>query len=134
MRKELEIIEKIEAWLEGRLSPEETAQFETRMANDPALQAEVELQRQLMTGIDRASLKEQVRTAKKRYTLHRQFIRWGLGALAVAALVLALLYSKYGSHTNTYPVPLPTQSWQINPARDTVIETKKGIVLAIPAH
>jgi len=156
MRKELELIEKIEAYLQGRLSPAETQAFEEQMAGDPALQDEVELQRQLMTGIDRAGLREEVAKARKRYTLQQRLVKWGLGGLAAAAVTVGLLY--YLSHADklhsqhTYQdatLPdyneagkkkwadadkyLPAQSYLIDPDRDTVIETEKGIVLAIPA-
>lgn len=141
MRKELETIEKIEAYLEGRLSPDETRQFETQLANDPGLQKEVELQRQLMMGIDRATLKQQVHTAKKNYYLRRNIFRWGLGGIVAAAVITALLYSTGSHHTHidtraesSRDTTLPTQSYLIDPSRDTVIETPKGIVMAIPAH
>lgn len=154
MRKELELIEKIEAYLQGRLSPAETQEFEQQLAGDAHLRTEVELQRQLMTGIQRASLREQVLTAKKRFHFLRRMTRWGLGGLAVAAAVAALLYYKHSSHPYKV-VPdaglpalnesgdtlwadadkyLPAQTWLIAAGRDTVIETRKGIVLAIPAQ
>ena len=101
MRKELEIIEKIEAYLEGSLSPDETRQFETQLANDPGLQKEVELQRQLMMGIDRAQLKQEVRTAKKNYFLRRNILRWGLGGLIILLLAIALIY--YKGHPSPHP-------------------------------
>ncbi|MDO6432988.1 hypothetical protein Q4E93_20435 [Flavitalea sp. BT771] len=168
MRKELELIEKIEAYLQGRLSPAETQTFEEQIAGDPALQAEVELQRQLMTGIDRAGLKEEVLTAKKRYTIRQRILKWGLGGLIVAAVIAALLYYKHIPifHNATQPDPSGTQQvpnlpilrpadsaaivsayvdahgkkdsmlqpFFLNVSRDTVIETKKGIVLSIPAN
>jgi len=141
MRKELEIIEKIEAYLEGRLSPDENRQFETQLTNDPGLQKEVELQRQLMMGIDRATLKQQVRSAKKSYYLRRNIFRWGLGGIVAAAVITALLYSMGPRHKHidtpqklSRDTTLPLQSYNIDPSRDSVIETTKGIVMAIPAH
>ena len=155
MRKELELIEKIEAYLQHRLSPAETKEFEQQLVSDPQLQAEVELQRQLMTGIQRASLREQVRTAKKRFNFRRRMTQWGFGGLVVAITVSALLYYKHSSHPSPTAHPdtsfpalnesgdtlwtdadkyLPAQTYLISTGRDTVIETRKGIVLAIPAH
>ena len=154
MRKELELIEKIEAYLQGRLSPAETEQFERQLADDPQLLTEVELQRQLMTGIQRASLRGSVLKAKKRYVFRRQFLKWGLGGLGTAGLIASLLYYQTSRNNVTlYEVNklpayneagerqwvdadrrLPAQTYLINASRDTVIETKKGIVLAISSR
>jgi len=169
MRKELELIEKIEAYLQGRLSPAETQAFEEQMAGDPSLQAEVELQRQLMTGIDRTGLREEVVKARKRYTIRQRILKWGLGGLIIAAVAGALLYHQHtftpATHGAARPVPsgirqLPNlnlkpadsaaivsayveahgkkdttlQPFFLNTSRDTVIETKKGIVLSVAAN
>ncbi|MEZ0540203.1 anti-sigma factor [Fibrella arboris] len=46
-----ELLEQIGAYLSGRLTTDETARFAARLAQDPALQQEVALQRELKDGI-----------------------------------------------------------------------------------
>lgn len=108
-----------------------------------------------MTGIQRAGLREEVLTAKKRFYFRRRLTQWGFGGLVIVLAIAFLLYYKYSSHP--YPVThpadslpslneagdtlwadadkyLPAQTYMVTTGHDTVIETRKGIVLSIPAH
>ena len=51
MRTELELIQKIEAWLDGSMSAEEQRLFEENMLRDAHLLGEVRLQQEIMNGI-----------------------------------------------------------------------------------
>ena len=75
MRKELELTEQIERYLQGQLSGTEKTAFEEQMAGDPALREAVQLQRQLIMGIERATLKQKVQQAGKRFNTIRRFTR-----------------------------------------------------------
>lgn len=162
MRKELEQMEQIERYLSGQLSAAERLAFEQRIANDPELQEEVRLQQEVMNGIERAALKQQTQQAAKRFHRGRGFTRWGLSGLCAVIILAAILYAagKIGTHSSgpatmqqaeqaqTLPGHneqggtdwadadrrLRPQTFVLNAASDTVIETKGGMVLAIPAN
>ncbi len=155
MRKELELIQQIEDYLSDRLSAEEKAAFESRLANDAQLQQEVRLQQEVMQAVARTSLKQQIQQAGKQFIRRRQFTRWGLGGLAVVVVGAVILYfvMNTGHHATAYDGELlpqynelgtkewadadkniPAQVFTIQAGRDTVIETRGGIVLAIPAN
>jgi hypothetical protein len=155
MRKELEQIKTIEDYLENRLSAEEKARFEDQLANDPQLKEAVQLQQQVMQGVQRAALKQQVQQAGQQFMRWRNFTRWGLGGLSVVIIGAIALYVTIGSGKQTTgyegtQLPafneageqlwadadkhIPAQVFTIQAGKDTVIETKKGIVLAVPAN
>jgi len=155
MRNELELMEKIERYLRHQLSAEEKAAFEQQMANDPALQEDVKLQQEVMKGIERASLQQHIQQAKIQFRRGRNFTRWGSAGLGVAILVTAIWYYTHQKDQAATPYTgkeLPAynetggQQWAsadsnimaqvfaINAAQDTVIETKGGMVIAVPAN
>lgn len=154
MRPELEVIERIEQYLRGELSPADKATFETQLAADPALREQMSLQQDVMRGVERAELKQKIATAKGHYITGKNFMRWGLGGLgAIVILVAAFLFYKsqqYHNVYNEYSLPeynekgemlwsdadknIPAQTFNIDASKDTVIETKGGIVMAIPAN
>jgi hypothetical protein len=151
MRKELEAIEKIERYLKNQLSEVDKEAFEKQMEQDPKLREEVNIQREIMQGIGRVVLKQQIKNAYKKYMLHKALIKIGLITATVVCVGLAILYfhfkneshSKYGNEelknqeinesANAYQL-LPSQKFTINASKDTVIETDGGITFAIPAN
>src|SRR4029079_8925214 len=91
--------------------------------------------------------------AGKNFNSGRSFTKWGLGGLGVVVIVgTILLYTNRSHHrpyeNNTLPEyneqgekqwsdadkHIPAQTFIIDAAKDTVIETKGGIVMAIPAN
>ena len=58
MRSELLLIEKIEHYLEGTLSSHEHAAFEKQIASNIELQNEVSLQKEIIRGLQRSTLKK----------------------------------------------------------------------------
>ncbi|WP_315821202.1 hypothetical protein [Paraflavitalea speifideaquila] len=155
MRKELELIQQIEDYLSDQLPAEEKAAFEAQLTNDPQLQEAVQLQQEVMQGVARTALRQQIQQAGKQFIRWRHFTRWGLGGFGIlisGALVLYLVMNN-GHHTGSYEgkqLPqynevgtkewadadkhIAAQAFTIHAGRDTVIETKGGIVMAIPAN
>lgn len=147
MRTELEQIKKIESYLNGELSEKEKAAFEERLTHEPGLMEEVELQRDLLKGIQRAALNQKVQGAGRRFHRLRNFRNWGGGGLLVlvAIGVLFLIARKTGGPSalsglnnipeKNQPVPdrnIKPQVFSIDLSHDTVVETRGGIVLSIP--
>jgi cytochrome c551/c552 len=153
MRPELELIEKIEDFLKGRLSAEEMAAFRMQIAADPELQEKVRLQEDVMKGLERASLTQKVKNAGRSYHYGKGFRKWGWGgaatAVVVASTVLLFNYWKGNNHKIEGPLSqyneagkkewadadrrIMPQVFTINGSRDTIIETKGGIIFSIPA-
>ena len=145
MRKELELIEKIESYLDGSLSADEKTAFENEMSANPVLREEVRLQQEIMTGLKRSAWTSKVQQAGRRFKRWERFKRWGSIGLGLVVLSAAVLYF---SRTPTRPADagemlswlsglstaLPTQTFILEGSRDTVVETRGGIVLSIPAN
>jgi hypothetical protein len=156
MSPRLELTEIIEKYLLNELSPQERAEFESRMRTDAKLKLEVDLQREVMTGIERAALKQKAQKAWKQYKTGKNLWNWGLSGLAVILAAGAVLYYMNSDpHHHFYSgseggVPalnekgetawadadriLPPQIFSIEAHKDTVIVTQGGIVMAIPAN
>ena len=111
MRPELELIEKIEGYLKGRLSAEEMAAFRKQIAADPELQEKVKLQEDVMKGLERASLSQKVKSAGKAFHYGKAIRRWGWGGAATAVVVTAsvLLFNK-GEKRYDGPISLYNES------------------------
>lgn len=155
MRNELELMEKIEQYLNDQLSPDEKTAFEQQMAADPTLREDVLLQQELMKGIERAHLTQQIQQAKTRFKQIRNFTKWGLTGLGIA-IILGVVYYYVHKNNNAQQVyegkALPAyneagekqwadadsnitaQVFSLQAGRDTVIETKAGITVSIPAN
>lgn len=162
MRPELELIEKIEQYLNKRLGPQETAAFETQMAADARLREAVEEQRVLLLGMARIKARQQVARAAMQYHGRIRLMRIGIGAVAVSIVVVSVLYFAglkfHGKATNAMAAAayngttlpelneagmaewaaadsmLPAQVFNIASNADTVVETAGGIVFSIPAN
>jgi hypothetical protein len=155
MRPELELIEKIEDFLKGRLSAEEMAAFRKLMAADPELQEKVRLQQDVMKGLERASLTQKVKYAGRSFHYGKAFRKWGWGGAATAVVVTSTVllfnywkgqnHSRYDGSLSLYNESgkkefadadrkIASQVFSIDGSRDTVIETKGGITFSIPAN
>lgn len=152
MRPELEQIEKIEQYLRNELSANDKAAFEKQMTADSALREEVRLQQEIMNGIDRSLLKEKVQLAGRRFKFQQNFTKWGLGGLGAIAIlaVVFFYYTNKSGNQKAFVLPefneqgeklwadadkhIPSQTFVIDASKDTVIETKGGIVMAIAAN
>src|SRR5882724_3341097 len=101
MRNELQQIEKIEQYLKGLLPDAERKAFEAQLANDPALREELRLQQELVKGIERAALKQQVQRAGRQFRQWRQFKKWGGAGLGIIVVAAAILYFSYSNDHHT---------------------------------
>ncbi len=156
MRKELELIETIENYLKGNLSETDKVAFEKKINENPELKKEVELQKQILKGIERTGLKQSAKQGFKKHKFNKGLKNWGLGGLAVAVIALSSVFvynnvAKSEHKENAaYDLPelneqgeklwsdadkyLEPQNFELNADQDTVVETADGIVIAIPAN
>lgn len=147
----METNELIDKYLKGLLSKEETNAFEERLKKEPGLKKSLELQKDIIKGVERDGLKQQAQQAYKNYKLKRSFKggAFGLGII-VAVSAIAYFGVKLTNTATSQAIPyelnengeklwsdadknLPSQIFQIDPTRDTVVETTKGLVFSIPA-
>ncbi|MFT5979656.1 MAG: hypothetical protein ACI898_000417 [Flavobacteriales bacterium] len=154
MRPELEFIARIEEYLNNTLSSEDRKVFEERLATDKKLQREVELQRELMEGIQLHGLRHHIRSAKHKHFLKKKLLKLGIISsiiVAVTAIGGFLLFNpvNHGNDENHLPAPihqdgaaketpsvihLDAQEFNIPNNADHVIETAEGIVFIIPEN
>ncbi len=154
MRPELELIETIEKYLKGEMNAAEKTEFEKRLQNDSKLQKEVKLQQDIMNGIERTAMKQKITKAYTKYMSGKNFLKWGsLGTGIIAVSTAVLFYTtNHKASSNSYMQRLPdlneqgTKQWSdadkylpgqifsLNTNQDTVIQTRGGMVLAVPAN
>ena len=150
------LIDQIDAYLDGTLSPADKTAFEAKLANDESLRQALEVQKNLRAGIERLGMKTVTASTFKKMTLKSKLYKWGVATVVVTAIATSVYYGMNSSSSYsedgpniTYELPatnenggtewatadrnLPTQLFEINPNKDTVIETMSGMVFAIPA-
>ena len=136
MRPELELMERIEQYLNGELSPTDKVAFESQLATDAGLREAVQLQQDIRSGLERASLSSSIRRAKQHYYRLNRY-RWGgLGlGLAVAALIATFLLTRHHRQFTIIPgTPAATHGeiYTIDCRQDTVFHTAHGAMIGIP--
>jgi mono/diheme cytochrome c family protein len=156
MRKELELMEIIDNYIKGKLSETDKIAFEKKINENPQLKKEVELQIELLKGIERAGLKQSATQGLKKHKFKKGLKTLGLTGLAVAVIALGSVFvynsivknnhkenaanelpelneqgEKLWSDADKYLTP---QTFELDAEKDTVVETKDGIVIAIPAN
>jgi hypothetical protein len=148
MRNELNNIEHIEKYLRDELSPADKKAFEDKLKTDSNLQKEVELQKDVIRGIERVGAKQSIQKSYKKYKLGKSVFNLGLGTIIIATLVTAFLWYSDSNKANANVLPqfnengeeiwadadkyLESQRFTVNTSKDTVIETEGGIVMYIP--
>ncbi|MFI5148177.1 MAG: c-type cytochrome [Bacteroidia bacterium] len=149
--------EQIEQYLHNELSDADKKEFETKLSQDASLKAEVENYQLLMKGIQRSALKQMIQKKFRSYQLGKVILKTTLVVLTAAALGTAIYFGTKNSHkspnaysneeTSSLPAlneegkaewsdadkNLPSTVFNLNGSKDTVIESKNGIILAIPA-
>jgi hypothetical protein len=159
MRKELELIEKIELYLQGKLTTIEKESFEALLTEDSELQQNVEIQRNLMAGIEKLGLVRAAKTARKKH-LFRKIAGFVGIFLGVSGLAIAAFFYLGKKESTTIPPAennkieerqtiyiddsdslytesndyLAQEIFEIQTDRDTVLESSGGMVLFIPAN
>ena len=136
MRPELELIERIEQYLNGELSPADQTAFESELATDASLREAVQYQQDLRAGLERASLSSAIHHAKLHF-YRRLWWRWGGFGLGVAviALVTTLLLTRHDRQSGIVPaVRADTHGelYTIDCRQDTVLHTANGAMIHIP--
>lgn len=156
MRIELSVIEKIEQYLMGTLSENERADFESQLNQNSQLKTQVDVQSQIMEGVQRLALKNATQKAYRSYKLKSFLTK----ALVIGIIAAAATYGvmKFVEDKEEMPTPteynetqtqiifpendslsadanqyLDQEIFRIKTDHDTIIETKDGIVVYIPA-
>lgn len=150
MRKELEIIQLIEKYLNNELSAQDKIAFEEKLNNNPQLKQEVEKQRLIQEGVQNVALKGTIQKAWKRYRLGNLGSLGGMLVLVAIAATVATFWLtnqteaqyaeniKYALNESGNEVwadadeLVPAQFFTVNAEEDNVIETEGGLVVAIP--
>jgi len=157
MRIELKLIETIESYLMGTLSGKEKEDFESQMKQNPQLKQQVDLQNQIMQGIQRFALKSNAQKAYKSYKIQSFSMRF----IVISALVTGVAFGVMKLMEENPKTEIPTEYnetqtqiifpindtlsadankyleqeiFKLNTQNDTIVETRDGIVIYIPAN
>lgn len=158
MREELRLMEIIEQYLSGNMTPQEKEHFEKRLQQHPHLRQKVEEQKALQEGLDRYAIRQQIKKAYKAYQL-QNFLKFLLPSLLLAGIIIGgiVWYTKLHSEqskTLTKEEIVPTPSLKKKPRIETetkvkfeekfdheviinanlpnVLESKEGVLIVIP--
>ncbi|MCD6017634.1 MAG: hypothetical protein K0S53_755 [Bacteroidetes bacterium] len=156
MRQELELMQKIEQYLLGQMPGGEASAFESEIHASKELYEQVELQKQLMKGIQRSAWRQDAVQAFEKYSFMQKLWKWGyIGTSVVAVVSLGYLYTQKESTekkemlsekvqpqtivnesmpadtANIYQL-LNGNTFVINSSRDTIVKTKEGNLIEIP--
>jgi hypothetical protein len=126
----------IHRYLDLEMSADEIRDFEKRLTADPDLRKELMVQRQVMQALINRGIKNEFSIAIKKRVFTRNLVRLAIitGVAAVAFLCFALATGLFRKHTDGQSSGLhAAETYVFNNAADTVIETKEGVVFAIPA-
>ena len=111
MRKELEIIERIENYLLDKLNSADKIAFENELISDTSLQSNVNVQQNLMAGIKRMGLRKKAIKAKRKYKT-RKILKYASITMAIILSISAYVllsnnegglkswFSSASEHTN----------------------------------
>ena len=131
----------IDQYLQNELNTEEKQSFEKRLSSDKELQKELMIQQKIMQGIQNAGHKEAFSKAIKKHVWKKRMIKWTgiILSFLVILLIAYLLKNNFisdhtGDNSKANDTSLVAQQFELKTDRDTVIETKGGIVFAIPAN
>ena len=147
MKNYTEIIAK---YMSGELSETDKASFEKELNVNENLKAEYELQLKIVEGVKRLGLKNQLQSSFKTVKAKKLISKALIGIAITVAVIGAVLLVKKTINKSVSEVlyelneqgntnwseadkKLESQVFKLNPLRDTIIETKNGIVFSIPA-
>jgi hypothetical protein len=127
----------IDQYLQQELSVSEKMAFENRLANEPMLAEELAWQQKIVDASVFSAIKNNFSGAIKKKVMLKNMLRWAI--VLGAATICTLLYFKRHEifpaeyKTAMSRVAKPLEKYEIDPARDTIIESRDGVVFAIPA-
>lgn len=129
----------IDSFLQNEMSVAEKLAFENQLLTDRTLLEEFNIQKLIIKASETAGLKNEFAKQIRKKVIARQFIRWGIIVAIVAAgfifyaIKSNLIFQHKGSEEMLKGFQ-PVERFDISNAADTIIETKDGVVFAIPAH
>lgn len=144
MRNNLDLIEKIDNYLTGKLSQEEKTQFETEIANNPELKATVATQKLVLQAIHRKGIRQDIKNVSTSTT---GFWGWIIGMIIIVS-VIALYFTSI--HFNLFTkektvthieynfnglktlIEPDLQTFSVDTEKGATIEGKDGTVVFIP--
>ncbi len=142
--------EIITKYINGELSEADKTTFEKELLTNTNLKKEYELQLQVIKGVKRLGLKNQLassfKTVKAKKLITRAVVATAIAVVVIGAVVWAKKTIDKNSSRVLYELneegntnwseadkTLESQVFKLNPIRDTIIETKNGIVFSVPA-
>jgi len=149
MKKQTEIIDQ---YLHNQLNASDKKAFETELSTNENLRKEVELQREIMKGIEQLGMRTEIKQSIKKTKFKKLVRNIGLATTGLAIVAGAVYYvtaqknptkkseilhelnEKGEANWSEADRVLPSQLFNINPKRDTLIETNGGIILQLKAN
>lgn len=149
MERYTEIIDK---YLHGEMTSEEKRNFEAELQSNVELKKELEIQKEVMKGIEQYGLKAEINQSLKSAKINKLIKKVAFATVTIAVVALGVYYIKEriskaqrdnihyekseNGDTNWSEVDkaLESQFHKINAQRDTIIETKAGILFQIQAN
>lgn len=145
------LTEIIDRYLNGSMSPEELKSFEERLQKESSLKREVDLQRRVLSGIQQAGIRSELKKGFNKASLKSKFVKWATGIIitTLAITTVIILKDKISNHHEKENIRyelneegksqwsdadkfLKPQIFKLKSNQDTVIETNGGIILSIP--
>jgi len=126
----------IDKYLLGELTETELREFETQLKTNQELQNDLDLQKIIMKGIERASMLSQLQTAKSQFLLKTVLSKIGLVLLTAAIILIStllILKNKENSQKQSPEKSGNKLTYQINQNADTLLEMESGMLFFIPA-
>lgn len=143
---------QIDRYINGDMSEQEKKAFEEELSKNPELQKEYHIQLQVIEGAMRAGLKREIKASFKQAKKSKLIKKGLLGTVIILSIISSVLFlaknysNKHKSellydlneqgNTNWSEADkqLQSQLFKVNPKRDTIIETRAGILFSIPAE
>ncbi len=131
---------RIDRYLLNEMSTEEKLAFENELKISRDLQEEFAIQKQIIEAAKNAGIKNEFAKAIKSNIYKRNILKGGLAIIIVAAVSFLVYKNNVFTHSNIEEKretknnkPL-AETFTITNTTDTIIETKDGVVFAIPAN
>jgi len=148
MNKYTDLIDK---YLSGEMNAAEKLAFEKQLESTTELKTELEIQKQILKGIETAGVKSEIYQGFKKGSFKSKAGKWMMGlaitVLAVATVIVVKdkvfdkkeniryeLNEENNKNWSEADKQLSPQLFEIKGNSDTVIETTGGIILQIPAR
>ena len=128
----------IDQYLLNELTAAERSVFETRLSTEIELREELRIQQAILNAASNAGLKIEFGKAIRKKILVKKMLVSGVIAVTVLTVVLLAVKNNWlHYHTNRQSEVSSeiqtAEKFEIKTATDTIIETKDGVVFAIPA-